>query len=138
MPGSEQDADGMVDQKEGYAIYAAVMKFYHLLGDKHFTICTDHKNLTYIRDTGSPKVMNWKNELMQFDFDIQYLEGPKNVVADAWSRLLRVDEDELRAAKGLSPRGAESLNHMWEGIEYANKHTYSRRFACFFILLIFS
>ena len=110
-------------EKEGYAIYAAVMKFYHLLGDKHFTIITDHRNLTYIRDTGSPKVMNWKHELMQFDFDLQYLEGPKNVVADAWSRLLSVDENELREAKGLAPRGAESLNHMWEGIEYSNKHT---------------
>ena len=110
-------------EKEGYAIYAAVMKFYHLLGDKHFTIKTDHKNLTYIRDTGSPKVMNWKHELMQFDFDILYLEGDKNVVADAWSRLLRVDENELREAKGLAPKGAESLNHMWEDIEYDNKHT---------------
>ena len=59
---------------------------------------------------------------MQFDFDIQYLEGPKNVVADAWSRLLRVDENELREAKGLAPRVTERLNHIWEDISYDNKH----------------
>ena len=35
-------------QKEGYAIYAAVMNFYHVLGEKYFIIVTDHKNLTYI------------------------------------------------------------------------------------------
>ena len=31
-------------EKEGYAIYAYVMKFYHVLGDKYFIIVTDHKN----------------------------------------------------------------------------------------------
>jgi hypothetical protein len=112
-------------EKEGYAIYAAVMKFYHVLGDKYFIIVTDHKNLTYIRDSGSPKVMNWKHELMAFDFGLYYGPGSTNVVADAFSRLLNVDEDVLRAAKGLAPRVSEQLNSIWESVDYGNKWNYS-------------
>jgi len=116
-------------EKEGYAIYAAVMKFYHVLGDKYFTIVTDHKNLTYIRDSGSPKVMNWKYELMPFNFGLYYGPGSENVVADGFSRLLTVDENVLRAAKGLAPRVSEQLNSMWESVDYDNKWNYDGRWS---------
>ena len=108
-------------EKEGYAIYAAVMKFYHVLGDKYFIIVTDHKNLTYIRDSGSPKVMNWKHELMPFNYGLYYGPGSENVVADGFSRLLKVDENVLRAAKGLSPKVTEQVNAIWEAVDYDNK-----------------
>jgi len=108
-------------EKEGYAIYAAVMKFYHILGDKKFTIKTDHKNLTFIRDSGSPKVQRWKQELMQFDFDIEYIEGENNTVADGFSRIIEFDEAELREAKGLPPRPIERIHHIWEESDLQNK-----------------
>ena len=37
-----------VPQKEMYAIYYAFVKFEHLIRDVHFTLRTDHKNLTYL------------------------------------------------------------------------------------------
>jgi hypothetical protein len=47
-------------EKEGYAIFYALKKLDYLLRDIHFTLQTDHKNLIYINDTASPKVVRWK------------------------------------------------------------------------------
>jgi transposase InsO family protein len=112
-------------EKEGYAIIAAVRKWHHLLGDRRFTLRTDHKNLTYIRDTGSTKVLHWKHCLMAYDFDIVYLKGEENVAADAFSRLVKIDMNSVREAKGLSPTYSktqlEQLNAVWEELDYYNK-----------------
>ena len=48
---------------------------------------TDHKNLTYLNFEGSAKVKRWKLFIQEYSFDIQFIEGPKNVVADGLSRL---------------------------------------------------
>ena len=52
-----------------------------------FVLQTDHKNLTYLNFEGSAKVKRWKLSIQEYSFDIQYIEGPKNVVADGLSRL---------------------------------------------------
>lgn len=112
-------------EKEGYAMYCAVMKWHHLLGDQHFTIKTDHINLTHIKTTGSPKVMRWKSELQQYSFTLEYIEGPVNEVADGFSRLVPVDVNELRAAKGLSPllppHTPDQICALWETATHDNK-----------------
>ena len=56
-------------EKEGYAIIEALRKFRQTLGDKHCLIRTDHKNLTF-RDSGSPRVLRWKMDMMEYNFDI--------------------------------------------------------------------
>ena len=43
-------------EKECYAIVVALRKFEYLIRDKHFTLHTDHANLTYVNDPSSPKV----------------------------------------------------------------------------------
>ena len=73
-------------EKECYAIFYAVKKLEYLIRDVKFTLYTDHKNLTYINEGGSPKVVRWKVAIQEFMFDIVYLEGEKNLVADHWSR----------------------------------------------------
>ena len=73
-------------EKECYAIFYSVKKLEYLIRDVHFTLHTDHKNLTYINEGGSPKVVRWKLAIQEFMFDIEYLEGEKNIVADHWSR----------------------------------------------------
>ena len=80
-------------EKECYAIIFALKKFEHLLRDVKFTLQTDHKNLTYVNESLSPKVRRWKLLIQEFDFDIEYLKGEDNIVADAFSRLLTVDND---------------------------------------------
>jgi hypothetical protein len=76
-----------VPEKEAYAIFYAFQKLEYLIRDVYFILCTDHKNLTYINEEGSPKVRRWKLAIQEYNFDIEYIKGEDNVVADALSRL---------------------------------------------------
>jgi len=84
---SKEELKWSVPEKEAFAIFYAFRKLEAFLRDTHFTLYTDHKNLTYINDNGSPKVRRWKMEIQEYDFDIYHIEGEKNVVADHFSRL---------------------------------------------------
>ena len=75
-------------EKEAYAIFYGIKKLRPLLRDIYFTLRTDHKNLTYINESASPKVNRWKLELMEYNFDCEHVAGVKNVVADSLSRLM--------------------------------------------------
>ena len=75
-------------EKEAYAIYYSLDKWQHILLGPHFTIKTDHRNLTYISTHGSAKVMRWKLAVQIFNFDISHIAGKDNIVADHLSRLI--------------------------------------------------
>ena len=79
-------------EKEAYAIYYAFVKLEYLIRDVHFTLRTDHKNLTYINLENTGKVKRWKLAIQEFDFDIEHIPGHLNVVADGFSRLIPIDE----------------------------------------------
>ena len=74
-------------EKEGYAIFATLRKLGYLLRDVPFVLHTDHKNLLYITESSSAKVIRWKMEIMEFDFKAVHIKGDDNIVADAFSRL---------------------------------------------------
>ena len=76
-----------VPEKEGYAIFYSLMKLEHLLRDIHFTLRTDHKNLTFINTDFREKVKRWKLAIQHFDFDLEYIKGEDNIEADGFSRL---------------------------------------------------
>ena len=81
--------------KEAYAIIYCLKRWDYLLRDVRFCLQTDHKNLTYLNFEGSAKVKRWKLFIQEYSFDIQYLPGPDNVVADGFSRLCsRVEDGE--------------------------------------------
>jgi transposase InsO family protein len=82
--------------KEGYAIFYALKKLEYLLRDRSFTLKTDHANLRFLKANYSneDKVQRWLACYQGFDMKIDYLEGPKNVVADSLSRLCPKDEQE--------------------------------------------
>jgi transposase InsO family protein len=82
-----------VPEKEGYAIYYALTKLEYLLRDVYFVLHTDHINLTFVNAiaTTSRKVYNWKLTIQEFNFDIVYIKGENNVVADKLSRLCDSD-----------------------------------------------
>ena len=75
-------------EKECYAIVYALKKFEYLLRDCHFTLRTDHKNLLYVNTAHTSKVARWKLLIQAFDFDLEYLKGEENFVADSFSRLV--------------------------------------------------
>jgi len=80
-------------EKECYAIWYALKKWEHHLRDVHFTIYTDHKNLRYLNNN-SAKVVRWKLAIQEYDFVVRHIDGAKNVVPDALSRLC-VNESEV-------------------------------------------
>ena len=90
---SERVARWSTPEKECYTIYYALVKFEYLLRDVPFCIRTDHKNLTYLNDSVNEKVMRWKMKIQNFNFDIEYIPGEKNVVADGFSRLFAFREE---------------------------------------------
>ena len=82
-----------VYEKESFAIFYSLRKWEHYLQGTKFTLFTDHKNLTYLNKDPSPKVMRWKVAVQEYDFDVAYIEGRKNVIADGFSRLCPRDLD---------------------------------------------
>ena len=53
-------------------------------------VFTDHKNLVYeLELKTSKRVMIWRLLLDEYGSEIEYIKGPKNVVADTLSRLLK-------------------------------------------------
>lgn len=68
--------------------WAVCDKFSHWLRGQSFTVWTDNNPLTYILT--KPKLdaceQRWVAKLAPYNFDIRYIPGPKNVVADALSR----------------------------------------------------
>lgn len=81
-------------EKECFAIYSALREWEYLLRDRFFTIRTDHKNLRYLNEN-TPKVVRWKLAVQEFNFQVEYVEGPKNVVADAFSRVVEKTAEDL-------------------------------------------
>ena len=67
----------------------------YLLRDIHFTLHTDHENLTRVYSTGSPKVLRWKLLIQDFNFTIEYLKGDLNIIADPLLRLCALEEYSL-------------------------------------------
>ena len=85
------------NEKEAYGVIWAVKLLEYLLRDVRFKLRTDHRNLTFINNSGSPKVLRWKLEIQAFDFVLQYIEGPDNVISDYLSRAEpeHIDEEEV-------------------------------------------
>ena len=78
-------------ERELLAIVESVRHFRHYLGGK-FTILTDHRTLTNLdspsafNSTVNGRLTRWREYLSAFDFEIKYLKGELNPVADALSR----------------------------------------------------
>lgn len=76
-------------EKELLAIYHSIMAFRPYIYGKKFKVYTDHKPLVYLFTMNNPssKLVRIKLDLEEFDFDIIYIKGKENVLADALSRI---------------------------------------------------
>ena len=85
-------------EKEALAIIWAVEKFKPYLFGHKFTLVTDHKPLIFIKNSSkNSKIIRWRLELENYDYDVTYKEGKANVVADALSRKLEMNNNETNS-----------------------------------------
>ncbi|KAH9290754.1 hypothetical protein KI387_034871, partial [Taxus chinensis] len=74
--------------KEMLAIMHALAKFRQYLVGGKFVVRTDHNNLKYILEQKelNERQQKWVTRIQAYDYNIEYVKGKKNVVADALSR----------------------------------------------------
>ncbi len=73
---------------EGLALYEAITHFAFYLYGKRFIVVTDHKSLETLMTAWqyNKRLLNWSMILTDFDFEMKYHKGSRNVVADCLSR----------------------------------------------------
>jgi hypothetical protein len=97
--------------KELLAIRDALKHWrYYLLG-RHTTISTDHASLRHMLSQPklSQRQMRALEDMMEYDFDVEYLPGAKNYVQDALSRRPDYQEPPLPRMKTTKPATVEEL-----------------------------
>ena len=74
--------------QECYAFYKGIMDNRHLLFNRSFFMITDHKNLTFLVDSLSERVIRYKMALQAFDIKWVHAPGNSRALAgpDALSR----------------------------------------------------
>ena len=83
-------------EQELLAIIIALKTWRHFLYGRKFIIQTDHHSLVHFmkQPNMSNRQARWSELLSQYDFEIQYVPGNTNVVADALSR--RADHEPIQ------------------------------------------
>ena len=73
-------------ERELLAIVETLKEYRSILLGQKIIVYTDHQNLTY-KTFNTDRVMRWWLILEEYGPDFQYIQGSKNVVADALSRI---------------------------------------------------
>jgi len=76
-------------EKELLAIYWATNYFRYCLYGRKYLIKTDHKPFVWLHNLKEPnlKLQRWKIQLNAFDFDLSFIKGKENALADGLSRI---------------------------------------------------
>ena len=106
-----------VYDKEMLAIMHALTKFRQYLAGNKFKVKTDHNNLWFFLEQRelNERQQKWVSKIQAYDFEIEYVKGKNNVVADALSR--------RPATLSLLEISSDWKNHLL--VEYSKD-----RFAC--------
>ncbi len=87
-----------IGNRELLAIKLALKEWRHWLegAAQPFLVLTDHKNLQYLRDAKrlNPRQARWALFFTRFQFKISYRPGPRNIKADALSRIHAPEESK--------------------------------------------
>lgn len=98
-------------------------KYYrpYLLNGK-FTIRTDHQPLTWLNSLKEPnaKLQRWRIRLNEYDFDIEYVKGKDNKVADFLSRI-NTDNNEINILEEENHDNSDQAT-IHSGVEDLNDH----------------
>ena len=126
---TKSECNYSVTDKEALGIVLACRHFHHFLWGHRFEVQTDHQPLTAIfrTKTKCPRVTRWCLEMREYNFDIKYLKGKHNVVADQLSRpvryltyepeekMLGISKDELVQRQRSEPVWAELVEFLKGG-----------------------
>ena len=82
-------------ERELLAIVETLKEFRNILLGQKIVIHTDHKNLTYAK-FNTDRVIRWRLIIEEYGPNLRYIEGPKNTVADALSRLGLRDNPDFK------------------------------------------
>ena len=80
-------------------------------GCRELHIYTDHKNLTFYKLV-SQKIMHWRLFIEEFHPTFHYVEGTDNVIADALSRLPKIEGQNL-VIQPASPGDMIKIRPTW-------------------------
>jgi len=80
-------------ERELLAIVETLKEFRNILLGQQLRVYTDHKNLTY-KTFNTERVMRWRLLIEEYNPELHYVKGEKNIVADALSRLALVNMPE--------------------------------------------
>lgn len=88
-----------VIEREALAVFWAVRKLKKFLWGTKFLVKTDHKPLceTFTKkgiDLVSSRITKWVIALQEYNFEIRYIPGVENCVADTLSRLVTSDQED--------------------------------------------
>ena len=89
--------------KEATAIIEAVRKWNHFLSRQHFTLVTDQRSVSFMRDNRkrtkikNNKIQCWRLELSFCSYTILYLPGEDNAAADSltWAQCKAMSSSNL-------------------------------------------
>ena len=123
-----------VIEKEMLACFWATKRLRTFLWGRHFNLRTDHKPLVNVLTTKgsasertSHRINKWSARMLEYNFNVTYVQGVNNVMADCLSRLpVAAQPDEYShdstndecIARIESTRGAISVNEMQLATRY--------------------
>ncbi|SCV72358.1 BQ2448_3895 [Microbotryum intermedium] len=99
------EANYPTHEQELLAVVGALHQWRVNLMGVHFTVLTDHELLKYLKtqENLSKRQARWVERLADYDFDITYIPGGENTVADAMSRYSfpQVESDSVQAVSEM-------------------------------------
>ena len=78
-------------EKEFLAVILALRHFRNIILGTKIIIKTDNKNIVNYHGAKYNRIKRWKDELIEFNPELEHISEKENVGADALSRLLKID-----------------------------------------------